>query len=200
MSVAPLVRPTTPLAPPILLDTAFDEPDRVLALIHRGAPYKTLAAVQKEPRTPDTAPWFRNFWALGGKPLLPDAGPLLANPRFIAAAREVSGPGRAAVGDDDQLNPPSPAGAPDHRSFDGARSGLALWMLAPMGYSGLFQRWAIRSPRRSPEPAGAAGGAFGTGPTGPPWRHALRKAIGRQCGDPGRQRYGLPPGLPGRCG
>ena len=140
-------RPAVPLAPPIVIERAFDDPDRIRALVDAGAPYKSLSAVQKEPPGTGCAPWFRNFWALGGRVLFPGAEAALANPVFVAAARQSFGADVVLpLAMMTNLNPPAPAAPPhlDLPFFRGAhRRELPLWMLAPMGYSGLFQRWAI---------------------------------------------------------
>ena len=60
-------RPIFQMAPPQVLERAYDDSAEVLELIGRGAPYKSITAVQKEPEGTPAAPWFRNFWALGGK-------------------------------------------------------------------------------------------------------------------------------------
>lgn len=140
-------RPAAQLAPPVSLDVAFDAPGAVLDLVHRGAPFKTISAVQKAPDGTRCAPWFRNFWALGGKVIFDGAQDVFHNPRFVEAAREAFG---AAIVEPialmTNLNAPAP-GAPAHLDlpfFRGAhRREVPSWMLAPMGYSGLFQRWAI---------------------------------------------------------
>ncbi len=142
-----LVRPAAQLAPPVVLDRAFDDPDLVRSLIATGAPYKSIAAVQKEPVGTRPAPWFRNFWALGGKVLLPGAQPVFDNPNFIAAARQaVDAQVIMPLAMMTNFNPPAPAAPPhlDLPFFRGVHQReLPLWLLSPMGYSGLFHRWAI---------------------------------------------------------
>ncbi len=147
MSTVPAVRPRTQIAPPLRLERAFDDPAGVVDLIHRGAPYKTIAAVQRQPDERNCAAWFRNFWALGGKVLFDGAEPFFHNPNFIEAARrsfraEVVRPWAMMT----NLNLPA-AGAPPHLDlpfFRGLNNReVPGWMLTPMGYSGLFQEWAI---------------------------------------------------------
>jgi hypothetical protein len=140
-------RPATQLASPRVLEHAWEDPEAVLELIGRGAPYKSITAVQKEPPGTRAAPWFRNFWALGGKVVFPGAEELFRNPIFIDAARETF---NARVVQPlammTNLNAPAPAASPhlDLPFFRGAhKREVPLWILAPMGYSGLFQRWAI---------------------------------------------------------
>ncbi len=76
------------LAPPVKLEMAFANPDSILDLIDKGAPYKTITAVQKNPPNGDTPGWFRNFWALGGKVLFDGADDAFYNPVFIEAAKK----------------------------------------------------------------------------------------------------------------
>jgi len=147
MGPASITRPSTALVTPTVLDQAFAEPDEVLELLDRGAPYKTLAAVHKQPPGMKVTPWFRNFWALGGKVLFPGAEEVFHNPIFINAAKEVFG---AEVVSPltmmTNLNAPSPASPPhlDLPFFRGAHQReVPPWLLAPMGYSGLFHPWAI---------------------------------------------------------
>lgn len=147
MSEAVSPRPALQLAPPRVLEHAWEDPGEVLALIERGAPYKSISAVQKEPPGTRSAPWFRNFWALGGRVIFPGAERVFHNPGFIAAAEETF---KARVVQPlammTNLNAPAPAAEPhlDLPFFRGAhKREVPLWLLAPMGYSGLFQRWAI---------------------------------------------------------
>jgi hypothetical protein len=147
MNHAQATRPPTQLAPPTLLSNAFDNPQEVLDLIKNGAPYKSITAVQKEPEGTRAAPWFRNFWALGGKVIFPGAEQVFHNPNFIDAAKEHFGARIISpLAMMTNLNVPAPAGDPhlDLPFFRGAhKREVPLWLLAPMGYSGLFQRWAI---------------------------------------------------------
>ncbi len=134
------------LTRPVTMEPAFDDPDGIMALIRRGAPYKTLAAVHRN--TGDTTGgWFRNFWALGGKVAFDGAEGYFHNERFMEAARrtyraEVIRPVAMMT----NLNLPAP-GAPYHLDlpfFRGAEhKEVPSWMLTPMRYSGLFQDWAI---------------------------------------------------------
>lgn len=142
-----ITRSAAQLAPPIVLDRAFADPDYVLELLYRGAPYKSIAAVHRDPETVRPAPWFRNFWALGGKVLFEGAEKVFHNPAFVEAAKdnfraEVIAPLAMMT----NLNPPAPAASPhlDLPFFRGAHEReIPSWLLAPMGYSGLFQRWAV---------------------------------------------------------
>lgn len=141
-----IVRPKHLLAPPVRMESAFDQPDAIMALVEKGSPYKTLAAVHKD-RSESSSGWFRNFWALGGNVVFDGAEPFFHNPRFIEAAKqsfqaEVIRPVAMMT----NLNLPAP-GAPAHLDlpfFRGAHNReVPSWILAPMGYSGLFHNWAI---------------------------------------------------------
>jgi len=135
------------LARPIRLSQAFIDPEHVLSLIDKGAPYKTITAVHKNPANEESPGWFRNFWALGGKVLFDGAEEVFFNPLFIEAAKEsfqaeIIKPLTMMT----NLNVPAPASPPhlDLPFFRGAhKREVPSWMLAPMGYSGLFQEWAI---------------------------------------------------------
>ena len=140
-------RSTAMLAPPVKLARAFNNPDQIVSLIEQGEPYKTITAVQKNPPNECTPGWFRNFWALGGKVLFEGAEEAFNNPNFIEAAKqsfqaEIIEPLAMMT----NLNVPAPE-SPVHLDlpfFRGAHQReLPAWMLAPMGYSGLFQEWAI---------------------------------------------------------
>ena len=141
------IRPRAQIAPPKVLHEAFEDPEGVLALIRAGAPYKTQEAAHKHPGVTRTGGWFRNFWALGGKVLFEGAEPHFHNRRFIDAARDSFGAKIIRpVAMMTNLNLPM-AGLPPHLDlpfFRGAMNReLPAWMLAPMGYSGLFHDWAV---------------------------------------------------------
>jgi hypothetical protein len=135
------------MAPPGVISRAYADPDEVLGLIEQGAPYKSITAVQKEPEGTPAAPWFRNFWALGGKVIFSGAASVFHNPVFVEAAKETFGAQIVSpLAMMTNLNAPAPAAPPhlDLPFFRGAhKREVPLWLLAPMGYSGLFQRWAI---------------------------------------------------------
>ena len=135
------------LAPPKKLDQAFEDPEGVINLIKKGAPYKTEEAVHKHPGVTRTGGWFRNFWALGGKVVFDGAEAFFNNPRFIAAAREsFQAEVIRPVAMMTNLNLPM-AGLPPHLDlpfFRGAMNReVPAWMLVPMGYAGLFHEWAV---------------------------------------------------------
>jgi len=147
MNSAVIVRSRNLLAKPVKLNTAFDDADGVIDLLKKGSPYKTLSAVHRHPGEYNVGGWFRNFWALGGKVVFDGAEPFFNNARFIAAAKqsfkaEVIRPVAMMT----NLNLPAEA-MPVHLDlpfFRGAMNReVPSWMLAPMGYSGLFHDWAV---------------------------------------------------------
>ncbi|MDA0340053.1 MAG: hypothetical protein O3B74_00475, partial [Proteobacteria bacterium] len=90
---------------------------------------------------------FRNFWALGGKILFDGADRHFHNPRLIEAAKqsfkaEVIRPVAMMT----NLNLPGDV-MPIHLDLPFFRGlmnrEVPAWMLAPMGYSGLFHDWAV---------------------------------------------------------
>lgn len=146
-SLAAPVRPARQIAPPTRLERAFADPEAVLALVRAGAPYRTQEAVHRHPGVSRTGGWFRNFWALGGKVVFEGAAPFLHNPIFLEAARESFGAEVVRpVAMMTNLNLPM-AGLPPHLDlpfFRGAMNReVPAWLLAPMGYSGLFHEWAV---------------------------------------------------------
>ena len=163
-------RPSGQMAPPSTVQNAFDDPERLTRLIRAGTPYKSISAAHKEPPGTRAAPWFRNFWALGGKVVFPGAEDVFQNPVLIDAAKanfnaQIIEPLAMMT----NLNPPAPAAAPhlDLPFFRGAhRREVPSWLLAPMGYSGLFQRWAIPVASAISWLYGGSGGAFEYWPDG----------------------------------
>lgn len=146
MGAIPTIRPKNLLASPIKLEKAFEDPTAVIDLFKKGSPYKTLSAVHKNVGE-TSGGWFRNFWALGGKVVFDGAEPLFYNERFIEAAKtsfkaNIIRPVAMMT----NLNLPAPS-SPCHQDlpfFRGVTNReVPSWMLAPMGYSGLFHDWAI---------------------------------------------------------
>ncbi|MBL4665897.1 MAG: hypothetical protein JKY04_00870 [Sneathiella sp.] len=143
---APVTRSKNLLAPPLRMEPAFDDPKGIAALIDRASPYKTLSAVHKNVGE-TSGGWFRNFWALGEKVVLEGAEPFFYNQKFIEAAQQsFQADVIRPVAMMTNLNLPAP-GAPFHLDlpfFRGVQNReVPSWMLAPMGYSGLFHNWAI---------------------------------------------------------
>lgn len=147
---------------PIVLDRAFDDPARILAVVERGSPYwavqrylqnhSEMTSLSEAGKRASgarmlIAPWFRGDLAYG-EPLVPGAEAILAEPRFVEAARalfdaEVVVPHQVYV----NLNPPMPQVDPAHvdvPTFRGVdRGNTPVWLLAIMLKSGLFERWYV---------------------------------------------------------
>ena len=81
--------------PPILLDRAFEAPERIRDLVRRHGPYwptmryvanaSELSALDGRAREIEIVPWFRGDWAYG-EPRVEGAEEILANPVFAEAA------------------------------------------------------------------------------------------------------------------
>lgn len=133
------------LAEAIRIEPAYDAPESVLELIRRSGPYQQVAGAHKTDTLQGDKPFFRAFWATGGKVNVPGAEIVLNNPRFIEAAKrsfrsEVVQPNTLLL----NVSTPMGAGPPhlDLPFFRGA-SGWPFWLLAYMGISGLFHEYAI---------------------------------------------------------
>ena len=133
------------LADAIRIEPAYDNPEAVLALIRQSGPYQQVAGAHKTDTLQGDKPFFRAFWATGGKVRLPGAEIIFDNPRFIEAAKrsfrsEVVQPNTLLL----NVSTPMGAGPPhlDLPFFRGA-SGWPFWLLAFMGISGLFHDYAI---------------------------------------------------------
>jgi hypothetical protein len=142
--------------PPVVLDTAVDDPAAVRALIEAHQPYWPVqryfansaeyAALsgQAEPAEMIIAPVFRGNWATDGEPL-DGVAPILTSERFTAAARQLFGadivrPTTVYVNLTWQLPFPQGAGhtdVPAFRGFD--RASYPITFLTIMGLSGLFE-------------------------------------------------------------
>jgi len=134
---------------PLRIELAYRDLAELWRLVEANAPYRSMAGLDgyREYGGLSSIPWFREHWALDGRPLIPGIEELLHHPNFIQGAR--------AVFDGKIVRPmtvlinlmgPMPAGAPhiDTPSFRGAeRTNFPLWLLLVMGASGLFQRWSL---------------------------------------------------------
>ncbi|HEY2281612.1 MAG TPA: hypothetical protein VGI00_24905 [Streptosporangiaceae bacterium] len=148
----------------MLVDQVFDDPDEVLELVVRHAPYWNQARYQPANRrvaaatTPAGHPYamdggapplFRGNWA-DAKQIVDDAGPLLDAPALHNAAQVLFG-GRLSVPSFLYVNVTAPmprtdtghVDVPSFRDLD--RRSLPGWFLLAMERSGLFDRWAVRT-------------------------------------------------------
>jgi hypothetical protein len=123
------------------MDAVFDDPDAVLELIARRAPFRTTGKLHNLGATMGraaTAPWFKGYL---------DDPVFLENPRWIAAAREsfsaeIVRPFACMV----NLNLATPLGVPhlDLPQFRGFKAPDApVWLLLNMSNSGLFHDWMV---------------------------------------------------------
>ncbi len=134
---------------PLRIEQAYPDLDRVWRLVECNAPYRSMAGLAgyREYGMLSAMPWFREHWALDGRPLVAGVDDILHNPIFVDGARKVFAGGivrpmTLLI----NLMGPMPAGAPhiDTPSFRGAeRTNFPLWMLLVMGASGLFRRWSL---------------------------------------------------------
>jgi len=152
---ADVVRRPAP-RPPILLDQAFDDPDAVLALVPRHAPYWPVmryaaAAGELEAMVGDVPysvePWFRGDWA-GDAPSVEGVDAVLENPIFVDAARrlfdaEIVSPRSVYV----NLMAPMAYQATAHSDipvFRGVdKPAYPVWLLHVMHRSRLFSAWRV---------------------------------------------------------
>ena len=139
------LRPAEMLAKPVWLDPAFEDPEAVLDLVRRSAPYPLSARLHKKNEDGRDIPFFRIFWAHTRQVRVPGAEPFFHNERFMAAARESFGaeviePSAIMI----NLSCPT-VGSPPHRDlpyFRGCEK-FPFWMLQCMGYSNRFHDWAV---------------------------------------------------------
>ena len=134
---------------PLRIEQAYPDLDRVWRLVESHGPYRSMAGLEgyREYGMLSAMPWFREHWALDGRPLVPGVDDILHNPVFIDGARKVFAGGivrpmTLLI----NLMGPMPAGTPhiDTPSFRGAeRTNFPLWLLLVMGASGLFRRWSL---------------------------------------------------------
>lgn len=163
------LRPAEMLAKPVRLDPAFDEPDRVVELCRASAPYALAAKVHKTAPTGKDVPWFRVFWAAGGKLLDPRAQFIFNSECFIEGAKESFGANVIVpVALMNNVNAPMGAGHP-HLDLPKFRGGdkLPFDLLVAMAYSELFHDWAVPQASTISWFYNGKGGDFDYWPDGP---------------------------------
>jgi hypothetical protein len=173
--------------PPILIDPVLDEPDLIEELALANAPYwpvyryfsdavelSATGAPVADPTAPmRVPPWFRGDWA-HEKALIAGLEPILDNPRFVRAARELYGLSDQAIVRQQlvyaNLTLPMPSvdfGHTDVPAFRGiSRKAFPVWLLSVMGHSELFERWRIRIATAVSWWFGGVGGEFTYWPDG----------------------------------
>jgi hypothetical protein len=140
------------LAPvaPLRIEPAYRDRDAVLARVQALGPYRLMSGLAGYGALSNmtSMPWFREHWALDGRPLVDGIEALLHDDRMRTAARRIFGaevvrPATLLV----NLMGPMAEGVPhvDTPSFRGLeRNAVPIWLLLVMGASGLFARWQIR--------------------------------------------------------
>ena len=168
----------------VRLEPAYDDPAGVLACIRGAGPFWPIsryAASETERRAVGgedgsgtyVPPWFREDFALLGEELVPGAGVILGNPRFVDAARQVYGPGTIVEPSTVYVNVMVPGPVPfvphtDVPAFRGfTRTDQPIWLLNQMMASGLFERWRVRLATAVSWFYDGPGGAFLYWPDGP---------------------------------
>lgn len=143
----PPARPAQIVARSVRLEEAFEDPQAVLALIEKGAPYNLVYSKDGYEKAGGAEPWFRSFWCKNGNVMEPQAEGFFHNPRFIEGAKrafdvEVVRPQSLFL----NISAPMQAGRPH---FDLCRyRGLSeadhpLWLHTAMHHSQLFMPWAV---------------------------------------------------------
>ncbi len=144
------------LVRPMRIETAFEDPAAIRALVENSGPYPSIASYLPQSATGDasdggaapneTLPWFRGNLAVNGRVLVDGVEGILHNHRFAEAAADLFGapvtPTTVVV----NVNAPMSAGAVhvDIPSFRGAgRDRYPIQLLQAMGTSGLFERWRV---------------------------------------------------------
>lgn len=156
----------------------------MLRQIHRAGPYRPLAAyaVTDEERRASgggdgvggfVPPWFRTDMATFGECHAEGTEPLLGNPRFVDAARQVFGQEVLVEPTTLYVNVMAPASFPfvahlDVPVFRGAnRANTPVWLLKTMHASGLFESERIRMATAVSWFYDGPGGDFHYWPDGP---------------------------------
>ncbi len=163
------LRPANMLARPVWIDPAFEDPDAVMALVRRSAPYPLSARVHKRDDNGQDVPFFRIFWAHTREVKVKGAEAFFHNERFLQASRKSFG-AKVIVPSAIMVNLSAPTlGGPPHRDlpyFRGAEK-FPFWLLSCMGYSDLFHDWAVPIASTLSWFYKGAGGDFEYWPDGP---------------------------------
>lgn len=179
--------------PPVLLRDVVDDPEEVVALLERNAPYTPLGGWYRpgvDPDTPTSALWFQNDWVhadlrVEGSELF------LEHPRYLRAARDFYGadvvlPHSVYVNVMAAIERSGPAHTDNPRFQGRDRSNTPMWLLRVMFWSGLFDRWAIPQATAIWWMNDVEGGGFlywPEGPDAPPHEHVGRVANTALVGD-----------------
>lgn len=148
----PALRESFQIAAPITLDHAYDDPERLLRIVRKMAPYRlTIHSDFDEEIRRAVGPNFRFIWT--AKEALPgtDGDYLLQNSTFIEGGRKLFG-AKIVRPHVVMLNLTLPFAAQpwphvDLPTFLGtSRNAIPDWLRASMGSSRLFERWALPVP------------------------------------------------------
>ncbi len=172
------LRPSEMLARPVRIDPAFDQPENVVRLCRDSGPYRLAAAVHKSAPTGKDVPWFRVFWAVGGKTIDPRAEFIFNSEKFIQGAKD-SFDAKIVVPVSlmNNINAPMAAGYP-HLDLPRFRGGdkLPFDLLVAMAYSNLFHDWAVPQASTISWFYDGKGGDFDFWPDGPDGDRSTVKA------------------------
>jgi hypothetical protein len=182
-----------PAAPPLLLEDVIEDPQQVVALLERNAPYTPLGGWYRPGQDLDAATnplWFQNDWVHAGM-TLPGAELFRDHPRYLEAARSYAG-AEEIVPQSVYVNVMAALGAcgpahTDNPKFRGReRANTPMWLLRTMLFSGLFRRWEIIQTTAIWWMDDVEGGGlayWADGPDAPPRRHVGAMANTALVGD-----------------
>lgn len=169
---------------PVRVEPAYADPQAVREVIEAAGPFWPLARYAANEAERDAAgagdnkggfvpPWFRQDFALEGRPLVAGAETILENPPFLEAAREVYGGGVSVRPTTVYVNIMGPTSFPfvahvDVPAFRGiTRTDYPVWLLHQMQVSGLFDPWRVRLATAVSWFYDGPGGSFHYWPDGP---------------------------------
>jgi hypothetical protein len=172
----------------VRLSPAWDDPEAVRRVVRAAGPFWPLAnyaasdaemAALGGQRNVFTPPWFRQDFALDGNVLVDGAEVMLANERFIAAARAIAGPDTVVRPTTVYVNimgatpfpfPPH-LDVPAFRGF--TRATYPVWLLKVMRTSELFEHWRTKLVTAVSWFYEGEGGDFHYWPDGADGRHEI---------------------------
>lgn len=180
-------------APPLLLHDVIEDPERVIALLERHAPYTPLGGWYRPDADPDeasSAMWFQQDWvhadyrAEGSELFLGCDRYFEASRKFYDA--EVVVPHSVYVNVMVGLAEHGPAHTDNPKFHGRERKNTPMWLLRTMLWSGLFERWEIIQATAiwwlgDVEEGGLA--YWPNGPDAPPSRHVGAMANTALVGD-----------------
>ena len=146
--MAPPARPAEVVAESVILNDAFEDPQALLDLMYRSAPYDLIYSKQSYENSGGAEPWFQRSWFRGGLAVVPEARPFFENPRLIETAKTAFGgaweirPHSLTA----NISGPMQPGRPHIdlsicRGIDDAHH--PSWLRIAMHHSGLFMPWSV---------------------------------------------------------